>query len=104
MQEQFPYVRWLDYLRNLLPEDLTIDENEIVNVRVPSFFKSFGDLITTTPKETIANYLMWRVSETTSFYLNDQLRMRRFAFATHFSGRKEFSAWWIHCTETTNEK
>lgn len=104
LQVTYPYVSWVDYISSMLPDDIIIDENEIINVRVPSFFAVFGDLLGRTPKETIANYLFWRVAETSSYYLNDQLRLRRFAFASHFSGRKEFNSWWSYCTETTNEK
>lgn len=104
IQETYPYINWIDYISNMLPEGVSITENEIINVRVPSFFKAFGDLLERTPKETIANYLFWRVAESTSYYLSEQLRLRRFAFSSHFSGRKEFAAWWIYCTETTNEK
>lgn len=104
LQDTYPYLSWIDYITHILPSDVIVDENEIINVRVPSFFKAFGDLLSNTPKETIANYLFWRVVETTSYYLNDQLRLRRFKFASHFSGRKEFNSWWSFCTETTNEK
>lgn len=104
IQETYPYIDWIDYIVRILPEDLVIDENELINVRVPSFFKGLGELLQTTPKETLANYLFWRVVETTSYYLNDQLRLRKFAFASYFSGRKEFNSWWSYCTEATNEK
>lgn len=104
VQEAYPYLIWIDYLTNMLPDSVTIDENEIINVRVPSFFQAFGELLDRTPKETIANYMFWRIAESSSYYLNDQLRMRRFSFARHFSGRKEFAAWWIYCTETANDK
>lgn len=104
LQAAYPYVDWLEYISLLLPEEVTIDENELINVRVPSFFKGLGELLQTTRKEVLANYLFWRVAETSSYYLNDQMRLRKFLFASHFSGRKEFNSWWSYCTEATNEK
>lgn len=104
VQETYPYLNWMDYISNMLPDGVITDENEIINVAVPSFFEAFGELLAQTPKKTIANYLFWRVIQSTAYYMNEQMSSRRLEYLWHLSRQKEVPAWWIYCTKTTNEK
>lgn len=49
-----------------MPTGVEITEDEIVINAEPQFFKQLGNLLNSTSKRTIANYLFWRVILETS--------------------------------------
>lgn len=102
LQGNYSYINWLDYINALLPKDLSINDNEIVIVSVPSFFEALGPLLETTPKRTIANYMMWRIHGFSSFFLNEELRKRQLEYSTVLSGREEQEARWKECVDITS--
>jgi len=61
VQLVFPYINWVNYINSLLPNGLSVDENEIVSDYVPTFFKRLGAVLGSTSTRTIANYCMWRI-------------------------------------------
>lgn len=61
IQTMYPYMQWLSYVNSMLPEDLAVNETEIIDVVAPTYFASVGDILRSTPKRTIANYLMWQL-------------------------------------------
>lgn len=73
LQRMYPYILWVKYINDLLPSPLSVDGNEVVVVKVPSYFKQLGLLLRNTPKRTIANYLMWRVIESSSSFLSNDI-------------------------------
>lgn len=81
VQQMYPYIQWMDYLNHLLPS-MKIDENEIILVKTPAFFEKLGKLLEETPKRTIANYLMWKATESSIDFLTDKLRMRKRAISS----------------------
>lgn len=95
-------MEWLDYINALLPPTLQIDENEIIVVSVPSYFESLGKLLQDTPKRTIANYMMWRVTAFSSFFLTNELRKRQLVYSTAVSGKQEQEARWKECIDITS--
>ena len=50
LQVKYPYVQWLEYFNMILPNDVKVDENEIIIVNEPSFFDKLGNLLEETPK------------------------------------------------------
>lgn len=99
LQEAYPYVDWLDYINALLPKGLVIDETEIINVSVLSFMDDLGKLLATTPKRTIANYMMWRIHAFSVAFLTEEFRKRQLQYATALSGRQEQEARWKECVD-----
>lgn len=99
MQEAHPYVEWLDYINGLLPEKIKVDENEVINLSVPSFFDDLGKLLSVTKKRTIANYMMWRIHAFSVAFLTEQFRKRQLQYATALSGRQEQEARWKECVD-----
>lgn len=93
---------WLEYINALLPADLTIDENEVIIVSVPSFFENLGKLLEKTPKRTIANYLMWRITAFSSFFLTEELRKRQLVYSTAVSGKQDQEPRWKECIDITS--
>lgn len=74
LQESFPYLNWLDYIRSMMPTGVEITEDEIIINWEPKFFQQLGDILNSTPKRTIANYLLWRAILTISEMLPDNFR------------------------------
>lgn len=99
LQDTYPYVQWLDYINALLPEELVVDETEIINLSVPSFFDDLGKLLARTNKRTIANYMMWRIHAFSVAFLSEEFRKRQLQYATALSGRQEQEARWKECVD-----
>ncbi|XP_055324267.1 neprilysin-2-like [Sitodiplosis mosellana] len=102
VQQMYPFIQWVEYINALLPPSLSVDENEVIVVSVPSYFESLGQLLQDTPKRTIANYMMWRVIDFSSFFLTDEIRGRQLVYSTVVSGEQEQLARWKECTDITS--
>lgn len=53
IQEKYSYVNWLNYINSLYNGHLTVDENEIIIVAVPSYLEKLGEILDSTPKRYI---------------------------------------------------
>lgn len=103
-QAKFPYINWTEYINKLLPPNISVTENETVIFNSMLFFSNFGTLLETTSNRTIANYLFWRMTEYSAYYLNSEVRKRQLAYNTVTIGKKELSARWKECISLTNNK
>lgn len=104
IQEFFPFMDWLPFINSLLPPGLTVNETEIVEVTVPSFFANLGDILQATPKRTIANYLMWRVVYYASDYMTNAQRQRNLEFLTTLTGQQMEEPRWKECIKFTSSR
>lgn len=104
LQIKYPYNNWTQYINQILPSNLTVNENETIIVLAPPFFQKLGDLLNTTTTRTIANYLMWRLTDSVSDYLNDDLRKLELNFTTVATGKKENPPRWKECMSVVNQK
>ncbi|XP_031626236.1 neprilysin-2-like isoform X2 [Contarinia nasturtii] len=104
IQTKYPYLNWVEYINNLFPSHIKVNDNETVILNSLSFFKNFGTLLETTPNRTIANYLFWRLTEYSAYYLNSEIRKRQLLYNTVTIGKKELSARWKECISLTNNK
>ncbi|XP_037942107.1 neprilysin-2-like isoform X3 [Teleopsis dalmanni] len=102
IQEAYPYVQWLDYINALLPDGLTVEEDESINLTVPSFFDDLADLLAKTPKRVIANYMFWRIHAFSIAFLSEEFRKRQLQYATALSGRQEQEARWKECVDISS--
>ncbi|XP_058986488.1 neprilysin-2 isoform X2 [Musca domestica] len=102
VQEAYPYVEWVDYINALLPEGLKVDENEVINLSVPSFMEDLGKVLKRTPKRTIANYMMWRIHAFSVAFLSEEFRKRQLQYATALTGRQEQEARWKECVDISS--
>lgn len=98
----YPYIQWVDYINALLPPPMSIDENEVIVVSVLSYFESLGKLLKETPNRVIANYMMWRVTAFSSFFLTEELRKRQLVYSTVVSGKQDQEARWKECIDITS--
>lgn len=103
-QAKFPYINWVEYMNKFLPPNITVSENETVIFNSLLFFNNFGKLLETTSNRTIANYLFWRLTEYSAYYLNSEVRKRQLLFNSVTVGKKELAARWKECISLTNNK
>ncbi|XP_070498436.1 neprilysin-2-like [Chironomus tepperi] len=96
-----PYLDWLAYFNNLLPQDAQVTDDEVILIYVPSFFDQFGTVIEKTPKRTIANYLAWRMTQYSVKFMTTALRKRQLKFTSSISGQEEEEPRWKECIDTT---
>lgn len=104
MQVKYPYLPWLEYINAMLPDNVQVDENEVVIVSVPSFFEKLGDVIHSVPKRTLANYFGWRIVLATSGTLTDELRRRKILYFSSINGQREEEPRWKECASYTSSK
>ncbi|XP_055299905.1 neprilysin-2-like isoform X2 [Sitodiplosis mosellana] len=103
LQESYPYLNWLDYINALLPSNLQVDENEILSNTVPKFFEQLGDILSSTPKRTMANYFLWRVILATSGTLTPELRQHKLQFYKTVYGLQGEQPRWKECIQFSSE-
>lgn len=101
---KYPYLNWTEYLNDLFPSNISVTENETVIFNSLAFFSQFERLLENTSNRTIANYLFWRLTEYSAFYLSSDVRKRQLAYNTVTIGKKELSARWKECISLTNNK
>ncbi|XP_038121738.1 neprilysin-2 isoform X1 [Culex quinquefasciatus] len=102
-QHKYPYTNWVEYFNVILKDTgIAIDENEVIIVSVPAFMEQLGPLLQNTPKRTMANYVMWRISGFSSFFLTEKLRKRQLQYSTALSGKQEQEPRWKECVDITS--
>lgn len=101
-QTKYPYIDWVDYINVLFPPNISVTENETVIFNSISYFNQFGNLLETTSNRTIANYLFWRLTKYSAFYMNSDIRKRQLAYSHVTTGKKELSTRWKECISITN--
>ncbi|KAK0074956.1 hypothetical protein PV325_007594 [Microctonus aethiopoides] len=99
LTKNFPSVPWKEYFNRLLAPKVSVDDNEIVIVNVPSYISEFSKLISKTPRRIQANYAMWRAASASVSYLNEDIRKRQLEYATELSGKTEREARWKECID-----
>lgn len=99
VQQKYPYNNWLQYFNDILPDVSQVTEDEVIIVSVVKFFDQLGDLLKNTEKRTIANYVMWRITGFSSYFLTEQLRKRQLQYSTAISGKQEQEPRWKECID-----
>ncbi|XP_070561877.1 neprilysin-1-like isoform X2 [Ptychodera flava] len=100
LKEEVPQFDWLLFLQTSTPDTL-IDEYEYVVNYSPAFLKQLGELLTTTPKRTIANYVMWNMIQKNVAYLSEDFRNIRQEFQKVIFGQKTQRVRWRQCVRET---
>lgn len=98
----YPYFPWIDFFNKVLPESVRVNEDEVVVVS-SMLFEYLDELLRSTPKRTLANYLMWRVVKYSSDYANDALRRKMRAFNSVVGRVKPREPRSTQCTKATME-
>ncbi|XP_031621713.1 neprilysin-2-like [Contarinia nasturtii] len=103
LQEKYPYLQWLDYINSLMPSTLQVDENEVLSDTVPTFFEKLGDVLSSTPKRTMANYFIWRIILATSGATTNELFKHKVQFYKTVYGLQSEQPRWKDCIQITSE-
>lgn len=53
LQETYPYVPWLEYIRRMVPAGSDVTEEEIVVVQDKEYLHGLGQVLATTPKRQV---------------------------------------------------
>lgn len=101
VQEKYPYIQWVDYINALLPSQLLVDENEIIVVRSPYYFKKLGELLQEIPNRNIANYIVWRAVAYSSLFLTNEIRKKHLDYEKAAIGKQAQKARWQECIDIT---
>lgn len=99
LEGNYTYLKWRSYFDSITPPTIQFNDNDIIINSVPKFFKNLADFIDSTPKATIANYLMWRVALSSASYLPKEFRTRAFEYNKALTGREEEEPRGIQCTQ-----
>lgn len=97
-------MEWLPFINNMLPSGLVVNESEIIAVTVPTFFDKLGGVLESTPKRTIANYLIWRVAYYASGYMTNEQRQRKLQYLGAISGQQNEEPRWKECIAYTSAR
>lgn len=98
-QKSNKYIDWLNLFNSILPYDLTIDENEIINIYTPNYFQQLSTILLETPNRTIANYLNWKMAEWSADIMSQDLLRRKEIFLRKMPEQK-----WKSCLTKTKER
>ncbi|KAK0095919.1 hypothetical protein PV326_007046 [Microctonus aethiopoides] len=94
-----PSIPWKKYLNTIFAPNVTIDDDEIVIVAVPSYITKFEELINKTSKRTLANYVIWRVIEDSIYFLSENISDRQLNLLKDLSGISKREPRWKMCIE-----
>merc|ERR1712123_213855 len=104
VQELYPQIPLLQYINDILDvtADLTVDENEVVNVAVPKYITDFREYIASASPRAQANYIIWRNVKFAMSYLNDEARQIKLAYSKVLTGKAQESRRWEKCVKSTS--
>ncbi|XP_011149286.1 neprilysin-2 isoform X2 [Harpegnathos saltator] len=95
----YPSIPWREYFDTILAPQARVNRDEVIIVNVPSYLKSFEDLIQHTSKRVQANYAFWRAAAASVSYLTDDIRKRQLMYTIHLNGKTEREPRWKECVD-----
>lgn len=101
LQIDYPYVDWLSYINGVMPPNVQVTEDEVINLSVPSFYDELGKVLASTDNRIICNYLMWRIHAFSVGFLSEEFRKRQLVYGTILSGKQEQEPRWKECIDVT---
>lgn len=101
LQEKYPQLNWLSYLNSLMPEETKFTADDIIINSVPTFFEKLFPLLANTPRETIANYLMWRMAFSSASSLSKAFRDRDHEYKRITTGKEVADPRGLQCSDIT---
>ena len=90
-------MNWLKFIRTRVPEQITVGDTEEVVYFGIDYLAKFGDLIESTPKKTVANYLFWRIADVSVNFMSKKLRVIKLKFHQELSGNRNLDEGWKKC-------
>lgn len=103
LQAKHPYIDWLDYFNGILPHESQLTSEDLIVTFNVDFLDKLGDLIESTPKKVVANYVMWRVVMDFVNYLPSDLRIRQHEYKKILTGKEVREVRWQECIDLVLE-
>lgn len=75
---------------------------EVVNLRVPSYFVKLESILKRTKKRVLGNYLMWRAIQEKVSFLPEVFRKRRLKYLEEVTGKKKYASRREICANTAS--
>lgn len=94
----------LDYINSMMPFGFEVYDNETIVNTVPTFFEKLGEVMNSTPKRTVANYLLWRAILTTSGSLTADLLKPKLDFYKTVYGLQSQQPRSNECIQLTSDQ
>ncbi|GAU91875.1 hypothetical protein RvY_04050 [Ramazzottius varieornatus] len=101
MEKLVPQIKWMRYFESVLNRSVRTDETLVVYAK--DYFIKLGDLLTKTPKRTVANYLIWRMVQNRAANLDERFRSRRRIFSNLLLGNTKEPPRWRICVQYVND-
>ena len=99
----YPGYDWVDYINNYLDnDDVTVDANEVINVKMPMEIQKIGEYIKTVDKIVVANYMMWRYVETLMPYQDNEANQIFYKYKKAKTGVETVLSRWKACVQSTS--
>ncbi|XP_077998021.1 neprilysin-1-like [Glandiceps talaboti] len=100
LNEEITQFDWMAFLQTTTP-GVHLDQYESIVNYSPDYLREFGTLIETTPKRTIANYVIWDFISKNVAYLSEEFRTVRQNFRKAMFGEKTERERWRQCVSQT---
>lgn len=106
LQEKYPFISWLEYINNLLPEGVSkLDPSKEVIVSSPKYLEDLNKLINSTASKRVqANYVIWRTVFKLVSYLHDEVRAPQLKYLMTTSGITQREPRWKECVKEVSKK
>ena len=74
LSKNYPSIAWKEWLTAIFPSTTVFTDNEPIILSEPSYITDLQNLIATTPKRVVANYMFWRAVYESAEYLDEKMR------------------------------
>lgn len=104
LQLKYNWLEWYGYISAILPPEIAVGEDEIINIQDLQYFGQLGEILQKTPPRVMANWLLGRVASKSVAYLNNIFRKRKLEYITVISGKSEEEPRSKECVDVTLNK
>ncbi|CAL4068066.1 unnamed protein product [Meganyctiphanes norvegica] len=94
-----PGIPWLKYFNHMLSPNFIVNDDEPLILYAKKFISKITKLIESTPKKTVANYLMWHVAKSSAPSLNEEVRELKLKYEKQIRGIKKQKERWDECIQ-----
>ena len=98
LQKEYPELPLVKYIKAVTMLD-DVTEEEIVNVVVPDFIPAVRALLAKVPARVQANYILWRIVQSTVSYLNSEALKLALQYEKVLIGKSQQVPRWERCVD-----
>ena len=73
LTKNYPSIAWKEWLTALFPSTTVFTDNEPIILSDASYITDLQNLMATTPKKVVANYIFWRAVYESAWYLDERM-------------------------------